>query len=545
MSSISVHQKRLLFLLLFLLHTLLYAEKIAPLGVTDLKISFGINDYKSKAIDVVTKVKDDKKIIFASGWIENAPKDTTVTFKCYREIGNNKVDVLVESTIKVTGSRFIYSRIMLENGLTARVGRYGVDVKVGDRVLATTSFEIVSSRPPSAKNSCTTFDNVAVKRDINRLLDKYPQMKSDTSLNFGLYSDPKNGIIFYLPNGWFSIVDSSDTIVYLSQEKKNIINKYMVRKVKRFWDEDDIKNPEEFVYYSAKAMGNISIELATKSGDSAEYAGEISIFHFKSYTIAHQVIHRKGKMDRYKSSTFIWNGSDLYTLAVTTKENDLQLGEFLSSLWYMTFCDDKSTIIDPKDIPSSKCLKPDIDSDNELINTLFDENKDMKKVAIDNSLRFKRYLNTQKGFSIIAPDGWEVVPRSKNIIFDIRHLDENGIYQEMSIYKISVNDEMMKSNAPKQVLENFAKHMSTPKDGEVVELVKKLKVIDLKDRVVGRFGTKETVGGVESFQFYTMVLKDNRLNLISAIVDKTNYDLGRLISTIGLYTFVTREICGG
>ncbi|SFV51187.1 hypothetical protein MNB_SV-6-1463 [hydrothermal vent metagenome] len=545
MSNISISQKRLFLTLLLLLYTSVYAREAPPIGISNLQISLGINDYKSRAIDVITKVKDDKKIIYASGWIEHAPKDTIVTFKWYREMPNGDRYLLVKPTIKVTGSRFIYSRIVFDKKSTTKAGRYGVAVVVDDKVLASSSFEIVSSDPTVTKKSCTTFDNEVVKGYITKLLDRYPKVKREKSLNFGLYSDPKNGIIFYLQNGWYPMANSSGTIIYLSQKEKNIINKYMVRKIERFWSEDDIKDPEEFIYYSAKAIGDLSIESAKKSGERAEYAGDISIFHFDSYIVAHLVVHLNGKIDRYKSITLLWSGRELYALEITTRESDLQLGEFLSSLWYMTFCDKSSKIIKAEDIPLSKCLKPDIKSDEKLIEDLFESNRDIEKIAIDYGLKFKRYIDAQEGFSIIAPDGWKVVPATDEAIFNIKHLDKNGIYQDMMIHKISIDKKKMEAYTPKQLLEKFYKFMSTSKDGESVELTKKLKTLDIKNRLLGTFRTKEIVGGIESFQFYAMVLKDDKLYIITTIVDKANYNLGKLLSTIGIYTFVTREICGG
>lgn len=393
--------------------------------------------------------------------------------------------------------------------------------------------------------TCTTFDSKKVQQDISKLIDKYPNVYKGASIDFGLYSDPKNGIVFYVPNGWFPVASKSNNILFISQKERNFVNTYMLRKIEKFWDDEDTKNPEEFIYYNAKALGDISIEIATKAGDSANYVGDISIFSFNSYTVAHYVTHRTGKIDIYKSSTLIWNGKELYTLVVTTKESNLQLGEFLSSVWYTTFCDNTLSVIDPSKIPPSQCLNPDKKLDNKLLNELFNEHKDMEKIAIDNNLRFKRYLDKKEGFSIIAPNHWEVMPTSKDAIFHIRHLEENNIYQDMAVFKIVIDDDMLKSNTPKQIMEKFAKHMATPKAEETLKVIKELKVIELEDRLVGRFRLKEKSDGIESFQVYTAVLKANKLYLISAIVDKSNYDLGKLLSTIGIYTFVTRDICGG
>jgi len=406
-------------------------------------------------------------------------------------------------------------------------------------------FVLYSSLYANEKQAtCTTFDSKKVQQDISKLLNKYPDVYKGASINFGLYSDPKNGIVFYVPNGWFPVASKSNNILFISQKEKSFVNTYMLKKIEKFWDEEDIKNPEEFIFYNAKALRDISIELATKAGDNEEYIGDITIFPFKSYTIAHYVSHRTGKIDTYKSSTLIWNGKELYTLVVTTKKSDFQLGEFLSSVWYTTFCDNTLSVIDPSKTPPSQCLNPDKKLDNKLLNELFSEYKDMEKVAIDNNLRFKRYLDKKEGFSIIAPNHWEVMPASKDTIFHIRHLEKNNIYQDMAVFKIVIGDDMLKSNTPKQIMKKLAKHMATPKADETLKVIKELKVIELEDRLVGRFRLKEKSDGIESFQIYTVVLKADKLYLIGAIVDKSNYDLGKLLSTIGIYTFVTRDICG-
>ncbi len=377
MSSLSMSPKRFLTLFILLSYSLLYGRVIEAMEMSDLKISYGINDYKSKPIDVTTKVKDDKKIIYASGWIEYVPKDTTVAFEWYREMRDGTKEKLTEHTVEVKSSqvaepRFVYSSFGLGKESAPMIGRYVVKGVADGKVQGDISFEIVSDKPQVSKAQvnkkrhtkahanktnhnkaiCKTFNNTAVKQEINRLLTKYPQASRDGSLQLALYSDPKNGIIFYVPNGWYSIPDDDNaTILYMSQKQESVINRYRAKKVEKFWDEDDIKESEIFVYNSAKAIGDLFIEFVAKRGDKAKYVGDISLFGFGSYVIAHHVIHHTGTIERYKSSTFLWNGSDLYALEITMDANHLQLGEFLSSLWYMTFCDASTEIAKPEDRP--------------------------------------------------------------------------------------------------------------------------------------------------------------------------------------------------
>lgn len=532
-------------LLLFVLVTSIYASdtrESPQMGIADLQISLGMDVAQSKPIDVVTSVTSDR-LLYASAWMRYAPENTKVTFRWYRYIHDNQKNIILDSKVTMSGSRFLYATLEFDKGSIVPEGKYGVAIMANNRVLASTTFDIRSPSSKKAQKNCLAFDDRGIQNMVQQLKQHYPDMQNMSNIKLGLYSDPQNGIIFYVPNNWFAIGDGKGSILHLREQENKEANKYRVRKIEKFWSTEDIQKPKAFLYQVVKTIGDISIEAAVNDGDKAKYGGDIALFSFNSYIIAHLVVHRTGKINKWKSTTLLYDGKDIYTLSVTTKESDLQLGEFYSSLWYKTFCNNATPTGRNATPPSSNCLVASTKEDDALLEGLFDSNPQMKSVALSNKVKFKRYYDAKEAFSIIAPADWESLATTKRSILHLRYLDPNGIYLEMKIHKIALSERLLSNNTSQQILEKFAKHMSTPLKGQEVTVVKKLKVIELADKVVGSLRIKEIIKGVESYQSLSLVLKENNLYMIATFVDKPNFDLGRLLSAVGMYTFVTKDMC--
>ena len=196
------------------------------------------------------------------------------------------------------------------------------------------------SAKPKIQKECSTFNKQADKAIFFKVLKRYPELTIDDIKKHkpGRYYDPKHGVSIVAPNGWNSITKEGDAILYLIQGDNTETSKFMFRSLSKFWDDTDAKEPEKIIQKAAKFIAEISTEEAVKNGDKMQKMGSLKLFKQRAYTIGHFVLHRTGNKTRWESYTLIWEGTRLYILAVMSKDDELLLGEFLSSLGMESFC---------------------------------------------------------------------------------------------------------------------------------------------------------------------------------------------------------------
>ncbi len=194
------------------------------------------------------------------------------------------------------------------------------------------------------QKNCSTFNKQSDKKIFFKVIKRYPQLTIDDIKKHkpGRYFDEKHGVSIVAPQGWNSITDEGDAILYLIQGESVDTSRFMFKKLAKFWDEKQINEPKLIIEKAAKMIGEIFAEDAIKSADQSELVGTTKIFSYKQNTIAHFVAYRTGKKTRWESYTLIWDGKDLYLLVVMSKDDKLLLGEFFSSLAMESFCSETS-----------------------------------------------------------------------------------------------------------------------------------------------------------------------------------------------------------
>ena len=190
------------------------------------------------------------------------------------------------------------------------------------------------------QKDCSTFNKQSDKKMFFKVLKRYPELTIDDIKKHkpGRYYDAKYGVSIVAPQGWNSITDEGDAILYLIQGNNTETSKFMFKSLAKFWDDEQSKQPKKIIQKAARIIGEISVEEAIKDGDKTSPMGSLKLFTRGQLTIGHFVLNRIGSKARWESYTLIWEGTHLYILAVTSKENELLLGEFLSSLGMESFC---------------------------------------------------------------------------------------------------------------------------------------------------------------------------------------------------------------
>ncbi len=202
------------------------------------------------------------------------------------------------------------------------------------------------STKPKIQKDCATFNKEADKKIFHKVLKYYPELTIDDIKIHkpGRYYDTKHGVSIVAPQGWNSITEEGDAILYLTQGT----SKFMFKSLVKFWDDTQSKEPQKLIKKAASIISEISAEEALKDGDKITPMGSLKLFTRGQYTIGHFVLQRIGSKARWESYTLIWEGKRLFILAVTSKENELLLGEFLSSLGMESFCSEAGKYINLK-----------------------------------------------------------------------------------------------------------------------------------------------------------------------------------------------------
>ena len=192
----------------------------------------------------------------------------------------------------------------------------------------------------SNKKVCSPFNKQEDKKMFLNLFRRYPELTIDDIKIHKpkRYYDENYGVSIVAPKGWNSITKEGDDILYLIQGDDTETSKFMFKSLAKFWDDIESKQPKKIIKKAARIIGEISDEEAIKDGDKTSPLGSLRLFTRGQLTIGHFVLHRIGRKTRWESYTLIWDGTRLYMLAVTSKEDELLLGEFLSSLGMKSFC---------------------------------------------------------------------------------------------------------------------------------------------------------------------------------------------------------------
>jgi len=231
----------------------------------------------------------------------------------------NGLMVVYAKTDRIEKARELYKEIQ-------KLSQNPVSLKSGAQKTTTTQL-------------CSNFakDNRLVAHVHNKY--KEVTLQQIKSLRLNRFHTPNNTITVIAPMGWHNITNEGDAIVYLLRKDEKSVGKFALRSLKSFQNSVHEKNSDELIKKAAKLIGEIAIEEAAKSGDKDKMVGQVKLFTMNNKRIGHFVLHRMGKAkSRWESYSLIWDSKELYLLLVTSREKELEMGEFLSLLAVKSFC---------------------------------------------------------------------------------------------------------------------------------------------------------------------------------------------------------------
>ena len=196
-----------------------------------------------------------------------------------------------------------------------------------------------SVAPNSHMQPCSNFEQD--NKLVANVRNKYAEvtLRQIKSLKINRFHTPNYTITLLAPMGWHNATNKGDDILYLLRKDEKSVGKFLLYSLKKFQNSTQAKTPDELIKKAAKFYNEISLDIASKNGDKAKQISSVKFFNFNNKRIGHFVIQRRGKTkNRWESYTFIWDGKKLYMIFVTSRENELEVGEFLSLLAAKSFC---------------------------------------------------------------------------------------------------------------------------------------------------------------------------------------------------------------
>jgi hypothetical protein len=190
--------------LLLLLSVSVWAE-ISDIKITDFQVSYGIDEVKNKPVKVTKKVKQGTKKIYASAIIHNIFPPTEFQVKWYW-YDHQKKEELYRYKMKVSGTEFVYSAIVIPDDLSLPSGEYGVDIMADEKVLKHIVFSVEESEQIQkniVSEQCikpTVADN---KRLIEDEVKLFPKVQPEiSSLHLRRFHDHQKRFSILAPSGW-------------------------------------------------------------------------------------------------------------------------------------------------------------------------------------------------------------------------------------------------------------------------------------------------------------------------------------------------------
>jgi len=321
--------------LLLLLSVSVWAE-ISDINITDFQVSYGIDEVKNKPVKVTKKVKQGTKKIYASAIIHNIFPPTEFQVKWYW-YDHQKKEELYRYKMKVSGTEFVYSAIVIPDDLSLPSGEYGVDIMADEKVLKHIVFSVEEPEQIQkniVSEQCikpTVADN---KRLIEDEVKLFPKVQPEiSSLHLRRFHDHQKRFSILAPSGWKASKKlPANVFLRLSSRKKGQTTEYTVREVpvavslKKNYKADDI----------LKAASKVLADEATKHG--ARRIMEPKIYVLPDMIFSNfMLMYHSGEEKLFELHTVIYDGDYMYDVMILTVENGLEISKFLSSLASYSF----------------------------------------------------------------------------------------------------------------------------------------------------------------------------------------------------------------
>ena len=192
-----------------------------------------------------------------------------------------------------------------------------------------------------ASSICSKVSYEKDKKLVAHIRGKYKEvtLQQIKSLKLNRFHTPDFSLTLLAPMEWRNISDKGDAILYLLRKGEKSVGKFALRSLESLQNSLQEKSLNEIIKKAAKLIGEISMEDASKNGDVSKQVSPVKFFNFNNKHIGHFVMRRTGKTkNRWESWTLIWDVKKLYLLLVTSRENELEVGEFHSLLGAESLC---------------------------------------------------------------------------------------------------------------------------------------------------------------------------------------------------------------
>ncbi|WP_294955933.1 hypothetical protein [Sulfurovum sp.] len=313
----------------------------SEIKVSEFHTSRSVDSNKSKAVGVATTFDTGIRRIYASAKVYNIFPPTQFTVKWYYYNGQHK-EVLYRYKTTISGSRFIYSAIVIPKDTPLSEGKYFVAISALGHVIARTSFNILSSKTKSqaTKGECikpTSADNELLIKDM---LAQVPLPKDVLSaMRLRRFHDRQKRFSLLAPSGWVSKKRlAQGEFLHLADPPKGAVTVYMLLEIPI--DKSFIKK------HSLQESVLVAAELIKK--DLLSKGGKI-VLEPKVYAMpdlmAGRIMfhHSKGRVDIFELHTLIFDGKYMYDVVLVTNKEGLEVSKFLSllasySFWTVESC---------------------------------------------------------------------------------------------------------------------------------------------------------------------------------------------------------------
>jgi len=180
---------------------------------------------------------------------------------------------------------------------------------------------------------------------FDKVYKRYSELDIDklSDYNIKRYIDKSHHVSLIAPLAW-ELIEGDRYILNLEyQGSLGLKSRYRLGVIPRFWNKRESRDPKKLINQLSKDINDIFIKSAKELGDNIKYVIPLKIFKHGSYTVGHTLLHQTGSLNSWRGNTFIYDGSDIYTITTLMNDKDLLLGEFLSSLSVESFCSKKLT----------------------------------------------------------------------------------------------------------------------------------------------------------------------------------------------------------
>ncbi len=315
----------------------------SEIKVLEFHTSRSVDSNNSKAVGITTTFDTGTRRIYASAKVYNIFPPTQFTVKWYYYNEQHKEEVLYRYKTTISGSRFIYSAIVIPKDTSLSEGKYFVAISALGHVIARTSFNIVSSKTKSqaTKGECikpTAADNELLIEDM---LAQVPLPKDVLSaMRLRRFHDRQKRFSLLAPSGWVSKKGlARSEFLHLADPKQGAVTVYMM-----------IEIPIDTAFaakHSADETVLVAAELIKRDALSkgSKIVLEPKVYALPDLMAARMMFVRsQDDINIFELHTLMFDGKRMFDVVLVTDKKGLEVSKFLSllasySFWTVESCE--------------------------------------------------------------------------------------------------------------------------------------------------------------------------------------------------------------